>query len=158
MSFDLFLVHLQDGEPAPADRQAVLDVVRRHTDASGDQFGFYNVPFDDGSHVELSTKTLESDDAFTDCAFHLRSFTAPVIGFVYDIAMAGDFMLVNPQGGGSDESPATIIVTEAQRRHLWEGCENPRLVASAEELGQVLGCDVAAWQAYRNQVVASRGN
>lgn len=110
MSFDLYLQRFQEREPAPADRDAVMRVLRRYSRADGDKQGVYPVDFADGSSVEFSAKGLQSDEEFSGCAFHLRSSSAPVITFVYQVAVAGDFVVINAQGNGSLASPLSITV------------------------------------------------
>ena len=158
MSFDLFLHRFHEGETAPADRDTVLAVLRRYCDADEDKYGFYLVEFDDGSHVEFSAKGLQSDGEFSGCAFHLRSFSAAVITFVYQVAIAGDFVIINAQGNGSLESPLSITVETLQSRHLPEGLGEPRLVQSAEALAMSLGADMSGWQSYRDHVLGRSGN
>jgi hypothetical protein len=158
MRFDLFLHRFHEGETAPADRDAVLAVLRRYCDANEDKFGFYLVEFDEGSRVEFSAQGLQSDEQFSGCAFHLRSFSAAVITFVYEVAVAGDFVIINAQGDGSFESPLSITVEASQSRHLPEGLGEPRLVESPEALAMSLGADMAGWQAYRDHVLGRSGN
>lgn len=154
MSFDLFLHRFQHGDSFPADRNAVLEVLRSYTNAEVDQFGFYLVDFEDGSCLELSSKQLQSDEVFSDCAFHLRDFSSAVIRFVYEVATAGDFVIVNAQSDGSDENPMAVLVTEAQREHLPEGLdENPKVALSYQGLAEALGANIESWQTYRNHVV-----
>jgi hypothetical protein len=155
MSFDLYVIRLQDGEPAQADRRAVLDVFDRcaKVDRHGD--GFYDAFFEDGSHVQFSADGLETDEAFNACVFHLRNFTLPIMRFIHEVAVAGDMTVINGQGQGTAASPSTLIVNEAQRRHLWRDPGEVKLVLSAQELGQTLVGATGAWQAYRDQVVGN---
>jgi hypothetical protein len=44
MSFDVILVHFQNGESAPANRQAVLSVVRSYAAVTINEAGGYDVP------------------------------------------------------------------------------------------------------------------
>lgn len=53
MSFDLSLIRLENGEPVQADRRAILEVFRRYPNVDAGGSGFYDVSFDDGSHVQL---------------------------------------------------------------------------------------------------------
>ena len=153
MSFDLILVHLKDGEPARAQRRPVLDAFDRYgkVDRQGD--GFYDALFEDGSHVQFSASGLETDEEFNCCVFNLRNFTFPIMRFIYEVAVAGDMMVANGQGDGTEKSPSTIIVNEGQRQHLWPDPGVVRLVASPVELAQALVGDVSAWQGYRDQVI-----
>lgn len=98
MSFDLYVIHLKDGEPAGADRRAVLDAFDRYGNVERHGDGFYDAFFDDGSHVQFSAKGLETEEDFDCCAFHLRNFTFPIMRFIYEVAAAGDMMVVNARG------------------------------------------------------------
>lgn len=158
MSFDLFLHRFQEGEPAPADRDAVMRVLRRYSRADGDKYGFYQVAFQDGSSVEFSAKGLQSDEEFSGCAFHLRSFSAHVITFVYQVAVAGDFVVINAQGKGSLESPLSITVEASQSRHLPEGLGEPQLAESAQALAKFLGASIAGWEAFRDRALRWSGS
>jgi hypothetical protein len=154
MSFDLYVIHLKDGEPAEANRQSVLDAFDRYGNVERHGDGFYDALFDDGSHVQFSANGLETDEDFNICTFHLRNFAFPIMHFIYEVAVAGDMMVMNAQGNGTVESPSTIIVHEGQRQHLWRDPGVVRLVTSPVELAQALVGDVSAWQGYRDQVVA----
>lgn len=153
MSFDLFLQRFQEGESAPADRDAVKRVLRHRSQSNADTYGFYAIEFEDGSSVEFSAKGLQSDGEFSGCAFHLRSFSAAVITFVYQVAVAGDFVVINPQGDGSPESPLSITVQASQSRHLPEGLGEPQRAESAEALAKFLGAGIAGWEAYRDRAL-----
>ena len=74
--------------------------------------------------------------------------------FIYEVAVAGDMVVANAQGHGTEESPSTLVVSDAQRRHLWPDAGVVRLVTSPVELAQALVGDVSAWEGYRDQVVA----
>jgi hypothetical protein len=154
MSFDLYVIHLRDGEPAEANRQSVLDAFDRYGNVERHGDGFYDAFFDDGCHVQFSANGLETDEDFNICTFHLRNFAFPIMRFIYEVAVAGDMMVMNAQGNGTVESPSTIIVHEGQRQHLWRDPGVVRLVTSPVELAQALVGDVSAWQGYRDQVVA----
>jgi hypothetical protein len=152
MSFDLFLSGFEHGDVAPANRAAVLQTLRRHSDVQPDDFGFYRIEFTDGSSTELNCKELEGASEFTNCMFHMRSFSPAEIQLVYEVAVAGDMVIFNPQGDDSDESPSVILIHAAQRVQLTEQvAQKPRLIGSALELGVALGADVSRWQAYRDR-------
>ena len=154
MSFDLCVVHVKDGAAAPAGRRAVLDAFDRDGNVGREGDGFYDAIFDDGSHVAFSARGLETDEEFSLCVFRLRDFTFPIMRFIHEVAVAGDMVVMNLQGQGTEASPSTIIVHEGQRRHLWRTPDPGvvRLVTSPEELAQALGGDAGAWQGYRDQV------
>jgi hypothetical protein len=85
MSFDLYVIHLKDGEPAEANRQSVLDAFDRYGNVERHGDGFYDAFFDDGSHVQFSANGLETDEDFNICAFHLRNFAFPIMRFIYEV-------------------------------------------------------------------------
>jgi hypothetical protein len=156
MSFDLYVIHMKDGDPAQADRRAVLEVFERCGNLERHGDGFYDAFFDDGSHVQFSAGGLETDEDFNICTFYLRNFTFPIMRFIYEVAVAADMTIMNGQGHGTAESPSTIIVNEGQRQHLWPDPGAVKLVTSPLELAQALVGDVSAWRGYRDQVVGDR--
>jgi hypothetical protein len=156
MSFDLYVVHVKDGDAAPAERRPVLDAIDRYGNVERQGDNYYDAYFDDGSHAEFSAKGLETDEEFDLCVFRLRNFTFPIMRFIYEVAVAGDMVMVNAQGHGTEESPSTIIVHDGQRQHLWPDPGVVRLVTSPVELAEALVGDVSAWEGYRDQVVGSR--
>jgi len=83
MSFDLILQRFKSGESEPADHEAVLGVLQKHCKDRPDDFGYYVVPFQDGSSVEFSAKGLQTGESFTGCSFHLRGASKEVVKFVY---------------------------------------------------------------------------
>jgi hypothetical protein len=156
MSFDLFLQRFEGGAEAPADRGDVLRVLRKYSSADADDFGFYLIDFADGGSADFSAAGLESAAPFSGCAFHLRGLSPTVVRFVYEIAVAGDMAILNAQGRDTVESPTAIYVAEPQLSHLSEGLgEHPRLVTSADELGEALGAGFLAWDQYRDQIRGS---
>jgi hypothetical protein len=155
MSFDLILIHMQDGDEADADRARVLAVLDAYPDRSGNADS-YDVSFEDGSHVEFRASGLTSGEKFTSCSFTMRSYSYPMAKFVYAIALAGDFSIINCQGKDAVECPFAIIINEAQRAHLWEDPgEHIGLANSAVELATLLWGSAEQWQQYRNQVLGS---
>jgi len=154
VSFDLYLERLVAGESAAVDKAAVLEVLRRYCSDSGDKWGGYDVRFPDGSHVELSAKNLESGEKVTGCAFHLRGFTPFVVGFVLDVAKAGDMFIFNAQGHDTPASPVAILSNEAQMGQLPKSAwSNPVYCTSAVHLAELLGADHQAWERFRDQAI-----
>lgn len=136
MSFDVFLERFADGRPDEVNRWAVRDVLRTATYRGPDDFGFYLVAFPDGVEVEFSARGLESDESFSGCAFHIRGSGAHLMQFVFDVARAGDMVILPAMEGNP-----VVLVSEAQKADLptdiSAGLE-PILVRSPEELAAVL--------------------
>jgi len=157
MSFDVFLQRFAGGESARVDRQPLLAVLKSASYRGPDDFGFYVVEFADGVDVEFSAKGLESEDPFTGCAFHIRGFGDGLMQFMFDIARAGDMVIIPAMEGNP-----LVLVAEGQRRNvpadLQESFQSI-VVASAGELGAILSGGFKGWSAYRDRVFRqSRAN
>jgi hypothetical protein len=151
VSFDVFLQRFVDGEPAEVDRRRVCDVLRAATSRGPDEFGFYLVAFPDGVEVEFSAKGLESQEPFTGCGFHMRGFGDSLMQFMFDVARAGDMVIIPAMDGNP-----LVLVSDAQARNLPADLrENFRSMAacSAGELGAVLRGGFEGWSAYRDHVL-----
>jgi hypothetical protein len=159
VSFDIFLERLAAGDSVPADRSNVLKVLRKHCQDSGNAFGFYNVEFSDGSHVEFSAKHLESDGAFTGCAFHLRGFTPLIIAFVFEVAVAGDMIIFNAQGRDTPDEPLAILVNQSQLTQLpTAAASHPVFCSSPYRLAELLGIGIEKWTEFRDTAIGKQSD
>ena len=151
MSFDVFLQRFSAGEPAEAHRQPVLEILRAANHRRPGDFGCYIVWFTDGTDVEFSATELETEAPFTACAFHIRAFGDEMAKFIYDVAKAGDMVIIPAMDG----APVALL-SAAQAEHLPEEIResfHPVLIESATELAILLRGGVADWSSYRDQVV-----
>lgn len=151
MSFDVFLQRFKDGNSAEADRLPIREVLSESAYRGPDEFGFYVVAFPGGGDVEFSAKGLESQEPFTGCAFHIRGFSDGLVKFIFDVALAGNMVILPAMEGNP-----LVMVSESQAREipsdLREDCR-PIVVRSGEELGAVLSGGFEGWAAYRNQIL-----
>jgi|ERR1051325_5357938 hypothetical protein len=151
VSFDVFLQRFTNGESAQVERRPVRDVLRTATYRGPDAFGFYVVAFPDGVEVEFSAKGLESEESFTGCAFHIRGFGDGLMKFMFDIARAGDMVIIPAMEGNP-----LVLVSEQQKQNvpadLQESFQSI-VVGSDGELGAVLNGGFDGWSAYRDQVL-----
>jgi hypothetical protein len=150
MSFDVYLQRFEGGEPAEADRASVLAALRtvKHTDF--DEFGFSIVTFEDGVEVEFSAGGLDSNESFTHCAFHIRDLSDKLVKFVFDIAKAGDMVVIPIM-----EDATVGLVGDAQQNQLPQEMRGDFKVArlqSAQELGLLLKGGFETWVGYRADV------
>jgi hypothetical protein len=152
MSFDVFLQRFVGGEAAEANRENVRAVLRTTQHCGPDEFGYYIVKFSDGVDVELSARGLDGGDSFTGCAFHLRAMNADLVAFIFEIASAGDMVLLPAM-----EDFVPILSSPAQMNQLppdlQHGERTPVLCNSALELETVLTGGYAAWKKYVAQVL-----
>jgi hypothetical protein len=152
MSFDVFLQHFDSGKPAEVDRRPVREVLRSAKRCGPDDFGFYRIAFPDGVEVDFSGDGLESDEgSFDGCAFNIRRFGDGLMKFMFDIAHAGDMVIIPAMGG-----KLVVLVSDQQKTNLPADLREEFqsiVVGSAGELGAVLSGGFNGWSAYRNQVL-----
>jgi hypothetical protein len=151
VSFDVFLQRFANGESAEVDRRPVREVLRAATYRGPDDFGFYVVAFPDGVEVEVSAGGLESEEAFTGCTFHIRGFGDGLLKFMFDVAQAGDMVIIPAMEG----RPLVLVLEDQKAGVPANLCESfqPILVRSPDELGAVLTGGFEGWSAYRNHVL-----
>jgi hypothetical protein len=155
MSFDVILVHFQDGESAPADRQAVLSAVRSYAGVTVNEAGGYDVPLRHGARIELWASDLESDGVFSSCAFHLHGMAVQHCEFILDIARAGDMVMFNAQGSDTPENPVLILSAAEQAFHVTKDMYKNAIVAeNGAHLLLLLEGTFESWHAYRVQIMA----
>jgi hypothetical protein len=155
MSFDVILHHFRDGKDSePADRQAVLAVVRSFADVTVDKYGDYHVPLRDGEHIVLAHSDLESDGVFKGCSFNLRGFSIQHCEFILDIARAGDMAMFNAQGNDTPQNPVLILCTAEQAFHVPKDMYKNAIIAeNGLHLYSLLEGTFESWNDYRAQVV-----
>jgi len=152
LSFDVFLQRFDDGESLEVDRRPVLEVLTAAKYRGPDQFGFYVVVFPDGVDVEFSAEGLESDERFTHCAFHIRGFGEGLMKFIFDVARAGDMVIIPAMQGNP-----LLLVSEEQKKKVpadvRENFQSIVVVSSPAELGAMLSGGFEGWSAYRDHVL-----
>jgi hypothetical protein len=152
MSFDVFLQKFEAGKPAEASRERVLTVLKTCKYDGPDGFGFYIVKFPDGLDVEFSAKGLEDPESFTDCAFHIRGMSAHLTRFIFEIAKAGE-MVILPVMEPFVPILSLPVQMNALPTELAENEPKPVLCSSADELQTLLSGGYGEWKKYRDQVV-----
>jgi hypothetical protein len=155
MSFDVFLQRFVGGEPAEVRRESVRTVLMASSHSGPDEYGYFVVTFPDGLEVELSAKGLDGSGSFTGCAFHVRGLSSSLAAFIFEIARAGD-MVVLP----AMEDSVPILSAPEQRNELPSDLQaserEPVLCRSASELEVLLSGGYVAWQKYLNQAKPHR--
>lgn len=118
------------------DREPVLAVLRTVEHSDSGELRFSTLRFADGTDAEFSAEGLVSPGDFTGCAFFTRGFSDPLVKFIFDVACAGD-MVIMP----ALECGAVGLVSEAQRAELPPDVLDvfhPVLLSSANDLGKLL--------------------
>jgi hypothetical protein len=151
MSFDVFLQRFVGGEPAEVHKESVRAILMARPHSGPDEYGYFIVTFPDGVDVELSAKGLDGSGSFTSCAFHVRGLSCNLAAFIFEVAKAGDMVVLPAM---KDFVP---ILSAAEQRNelpldLQAGEREPVLCRSASELEVLLSGGDSAWQKYLNQI------
>lgn len=150
MSFDVFLQRFDGGEPGIVDRDRVRAVLEGHEFTGPDEFGFYDVSFSDGIHVEFSASGLADGNDFDGCAFHIRSMSPELARFMWEIATEGD-MVILP----AVEDFFPIVSSPGQASSLPSDMRRdypPVVCGSAAELDSLLSGGYSGWKGYLEQI------
>lgn len=151
MSFDVFLQRFVEGDSAAVDKGPVRDVLKTATRTGPDEFGWYVLRFPDGVETDFSASGLESQEPFDGCAFHIRGIGDHLIEFIFNVAQAGDMVVIPAM-----EDTPIVLVSDSQEAGMPPDlleCLRAILVRSASELGAVLTGGFDGWRAYRDRVV-----
>ena len=152
MSFDIFLQKFSYGNSAEANREAVLAVLKNEKYKRPNRL--YHVTFTDGADVEFSAE-LESKGKFDGCAFFVRGMSRLLIKFIFDIAKAGDMVILPAMEGF-----VPILCSSEQKQHLPKELAHneppPVVCESGEELESLLCGGYESWRKYRDQIVSGK--
>jgi hypothetical protein len=151
MSFDVFLQRFECGEPGVVNADRVRAVLLSREFTGPDRFGFYDVSISDGIHVEFSAKGLADGTGFDGCAFHIRSMSAELVQFVWEIATAGDMVIMPAMEDFVPilSSPEQITSLPSDLRRDYP---HPVVCGSAAELESLLNGGYTGWKKYRDQI------
>jgi hypothetical protein len=151
MSFDVFLQRFAAGQSAQVSREQVRAVLTTRKFIGPNDFGFFIVQFPDGVDVEFSAKGLRDSADFKGCAFHIRCMSPHLVRFMFEVAKAGDMVMLPLM-----EDFVPILSNSAQRgelpTELIQKDPGPVLCGSPEELESLLAGGFAEWQKYRDKV------
>ncbi len=158
MSFDLFLQHFQAGAPSEADRDAVRRVISEVRVVLPDQWGQYDIPLVGGGIIRLEAATLESNELFDGCAFHLRGFSLEYCNFILKLAQAGDMVIFNAQGKDDPKNPVLVFSRESQGSQVPVGMyTHSALARDGLHLYTLLDGSYESWERYRAQILQDPG-
>jgi len=142
----VFLHHYLNGQLASAPAQPIVEVVRAQTHRPLGSADKYQVSFADGTELILEVPGIDKDEIVTSCSLEFKRLDDQVATFMYDVARAGDFVLL-PKVTRVDGSPILMIrkgqADHFPKRFYQSSFTGRRLfysvqVASAAELKQYL--------------------
>ena len=156
MSFDLFLMAFRNGDNTTADAAAARAVLERFRYDRQPEFDYYDVNFEDGSHVEMYADGLHGGDKpFGGAMFVLRGISDSVASFVFEFSRAAGCVVFPAM-----EPACVLLPREDLAAHLPAdlGEKFQRIpVGSGAELLAALNGGYDAWRAYRDHVVRASG-
>jgi hypothetical protein len=121
---------------------AVRKVFERAKARGPDEFGCYVVEFGDGGEAEVFGSDLGDG-----CMVALRGLTPDLLGFLFDLLGAADWVMFPAMEG----NPA--IVSAPGLASAFADSFPEVVCGSPEELGAILSDGYEAWRRYRDQVV-----
>jgi len=155
MSFDISVHRIVDGKSPPCnpkEAQACIDLLANITSGQADDFNFLYLEFEDGSGTEVSI--WEDPNNITHATFFTRGLSASILGFIYDLAVAGNMMILNMQGSDSSEHPIAIAPNETIKSLIGEaGFEHIVVCSGPEELAKFLGASFSDWSNFRDKAL-----
>lgn len=144
MSFDLFLSAFRNGNSVPANREAALEVIRRHhLHPVDDRCG---VKFADGSSADFHHEGLtDVHRAFEGGMLAIRQLSLPVATFVFELAAAAGYVIIPAM------EPMCVLIPEAgQSRHLPRDLEDCKHipVRRGEDVMAAIASGYKDWKEY----------
>jgi len=139
MSYDISLQKIQNGDSGvctPKEAEACINLLKTvHTDKP-DEFNFVILEFEDGSSVEVSL--WKDEKAIAGLTFFTRGISLCMAEFIYNMAVAGNFVILDTGGEDTPESPIAIMTSRSVLEDVGaEVFENPRLCKDIKELTEI---------------------
>jgi len=139
MSYDISLQKIQNGDSgicSPEEAKACINLLETVNTDKPDEFNFVILEFEDGSSVEVSLWTDEK--AITGCTFFTRGISLCMVEFIYNMAVAGNFVILDTGGEDTPESPIAIMTSRSVLEDVGADVfENPRLCNDIKELTEI---------------------
>jgi hypothetical protein len=152
MSFDVFLLKFDKGDPACGLPQGAFHAVIQKDDVRQRGEDFYDIRLHDGSFVEVQRGYAPNSRRFTTATFMIRGMSESIVRLLFECAQTTGGVLIPAAG----VSPC-IMVDVSQRDHLPPDFRQPLVECrSPEELGRLLRDGYQAWSQYRDQIVSGQ--
>ena len=179
VSFDVYLMHFERGQPADADRDAVALVLRELAATGPDNLGRYELPASDlwmiregsddvvneftivadqgaagGRYLEpylvaVDASGLDGQEEFDGCSLFLRAFSPSIAQAIFRIAEAGGLTIVAVSEAAPFLPPSVDFADLPEADYFAE----PRRVGSGDELFTALSAGFDRHRRWRDQVV-----
>lgn len=141
MSYDISLQKIQNGDSSVCtaeEAEACINLLKTVNTNKPDEFNFVTLEFEDGSFVEVSL--WEDEKAITGITFFTRGISLCMAEFIYNMAVAGNFVILDTGGVDTPESPIAIMTSRSVLEDLGAKVfENPLLCKDIKELTEIWG-------------------
>jgi len=160
MGFSLYFMNLTHDEVVDADRAGLAVFLERHASVSSEAFG-------DASHA-IAPGTLSFDGAFSDLYLNSLDQEGPVTGgiwhatlsaqecdFIFELCVAGNLVIVNPQG-----APNLLVPGPGRDVAALPTFDGPSAivsVGSGNDIRRQLTGDFEGFERYRDKVTGRSG-
>jgi len=139
MSYDISLQKILNGDSnicTPEEAEACINLLKTVHIDEPDEFGFVVLEFDDGSSVEVHL--WKDQKAITGLTFFTRGISLSMAEFIYNMAVAGNFVILDTGGEDTLESPIAMMTSRSVLEDVGaEIFENPRLCKDVKELIEI---------------------
>lgn len=139
MSYDISLQKIQNGDSgicSPEEAEACIKLLETVNAYKPDEFSFVILEFKDGSSVEVGL--WKDEKAITGCTFFTRGISLCIVEFIYNMAVAGNFVILDTGGEDTPENPIAIMTSRSVLEDVGaEVFENPRLCKDIKELTEI---------------------
>lgn len=160
MSYDIILQKIVEGEcPAcsPQEAKACIELVYSETKNRPTQYENVVLELKDGSLLEMNGWADEND--IVSCSFSIRDISNEVFEFIYKMADAGKFVIIDCQASDTPDSPIAIGLSEDIFEQAGEDAfRHPQVCSNPKQLSVLLGVTLDKWAELRDKALSDRTN
>ncbi|MEM9347045.1 MAG: hypothetical protein AAGB26_10555 [Planctomycetota bacterium] len=127
------------------ERTAVQQVLRGYGLTEVDEHGFGHVELAGGHSLEVIFEHLFSPD-FTSAGAFLRGLSEDIAAFIFEIAEAGRFVIVDQKG-------RAMVTSSVPRESIAEIYPDAEVVRSGADIMAALQAGFDEWSGYRDAIV-----
>ena len=130
---------------SPAERAAVIGFLQGRGGGEPDDFGVYNLTFDDGGEAELFARGLRSGARFVGGTVYIRNLTFGVVDFLFGLAEVGRLILT-PTARGA----CPLVTSEPTRQAIESRFSDVKITPSSSALETELRFAFDCWQKHES--------
>jgi len=135
MSYDISLYRIKNGEIVfctPEEAAACINLLKTVYTNKLYEDNRVVMQFEDGSSVEVGL--WEDEKAITGLTFHTRGISLCMAEFIYNMAVAGNFVILDTGGDDTLENPLALMTSTSVLEEVGVNeFENPRLCKDVKD-------------------------